>query len=90
MAKELAFQVDAEPLQRVLLELELELVDAPLQVRELALDFIDGTSELCRVEQGVASGAVVPILLEPSQGVLDFLSAVRARDFDALLIKYSH
>lgn len=90
MAKNLQLQVDARPMQALLQELELELVNAPLQIRKLALDFIDGMTELCRFKQSIATGAMVPLLLEPSDGMFDLLSAVRACDFDALSVKHSH
>lgn len=64
-----------------------DLADAPLQVRELALDFIDRSPELVRLEQGAATGAGVPVLFVPSQRLLDLVAAVRTRDLEFLRVK---
>lgn len=74
-------------LDEVLGGLLADLADAPLQIRELALDFIKRAPELVCLEQCPAAGACVPILLEPSQRLLDLAAAVRARDFEFLRVK---
>lgn len=81
---------DTTVLVKVLEELEAGLAEAPLEIRRLALDFIDGTPELIRVEQSAASWTGVACLLEPSQRLVDFAAAVRAGDFERLRIEYSH
>lgn len=77
-------------LDEVLGGLLADLADAPLQIREMALDFIKRSPELVCLEQGPAAGAGVTILLEPSQWLLDLVSAVRTVDFEFLRVKYPH
>ena len=83
-------QADTTDLAALIDQLKLDLADAPLQVRELALNLLDGASELVCLEQGPASGARVTVLLKPSQRLLDFASAVRARNFNFLGVEESH
>lgn len=87
---EITLDLDASALEQVLNELLENLADAPLKVRELALGFIKRQPQLAVIDSGPASGAVVPLLLKPSQGLLDLVRAVRAGDLDAFVVKYSH
>lgn len=81
---------DTTELTRLIEELLSDLSDAPHEIRKLALDFLNLPFELVSFELGVTSGAVVTALLKPSQRLLDLRLAVRARDFDLLLVKHSH
>jgi hypothetical protein len=78
--------LDSSAITAFLEELLADLAEAPEGVRERALDLIKTPSELIGFEQGVATGAVVPLLLKPSQRLLDFRAAVRTSNFDLLSI----
>jgi hypothetical protein len=64
-----------------------DLAEAPEGIRERALDLIKTPSEFVCFEQGVAAGAVVPLLLKPSQRLLDLRAAIRTGDFDLLVVE---
>ena len=66
------------------------LADFPHEIGQLSLDLVDVPAELVCFEQGVATGAVLPILLKPSQRLLDLGAAIRARNFDLFVVKGSH
>jgi hypothetical protein len=83
-------RAEAWDLEQVVWQLERDLADAPLQVRELALGFIERAPELVCLEQGAATGAGVTVLLKPSQRLLDLVAAVRAGDLEFLAIKGFH
>ena len=87
---EIMFNAETGDLTAFLEQLELALADATAEVRELALDFLEGSAELVRVENGMASGAMVALLFKPSQRLLDLDLAVRTGDFDSLIVKYGH
>ena len=82
----LEVRLDASAVMAVIEQLKLDLADAPLQVRKLALDLVDLPFELVGFEQGETTRAGVTVLLKPSQRLLDFAAAVRARDFDHLVV----
>jgi hypothetical protein len=88
--RQIVLRAEAQELNQVIEALQLDLADAPLQVRQRALDFFDLQPELVSIESGPATGATVPFLLKPSQGLLDLALAVRTGDFDALAVKYPH
>jgi hypothetical protein len=86
METEIKLEADASLLQECLDALFADLADAPHHVRKLALDLFNIPSELVSVEQGIATGACVPLLFKPSQRLLDFRAAVRTRDFDHIVV----
>jgi hypothetical protein len=71
-------------------QLRADLVDAPLEIRQSALDFIDLSPELVRFEFSVTSGSVVTALLKPTQRLLDLGHAIRTRNFDSPAVEHSH
>lgn len=77
-------------LRQVLKQLLSDLANAPDEVRNRALGFLDFTSELVSLEAGVTSGATVPILIKPSNFLLNLCTAVRAGNFDLCVIEHSH
>jgi hypothetical protein len=89
-------KADAKELLEYIEQLRADLADAPLEIRKLALDFIDISPELVRFEFGVTSGSVVTALLKPTQRLLDLGLAIRTGNFDPQLfrrlpaIKHSH
>ncbi len=85
--REIKVELDATALNEFISQL---LADFPHELGQLPLDLVDVPSELVCFEQGVASGAVLPILLKPSQRLLDLGAAIRARNFDLLVVKGSH
>jgi len=86
MQQNIVLTVDASTLDECVKELLSDLTDAPGEVRERALDFLNAPSELVSVESGIASGAMVPLLFKPSQRLLDLCAAVRARNFDGIIV----
>jgi hypothetical protein len=90
MVNDITFEMDTSAVDALVGELLKHLPDSPRHVREFALNLLDGGGELFSIEQGVAAGAVVSLLLKPTQRLLDFSLAVRTGDFDRLVVKDSH
>lgn len=67
-----------------------DLSNASDEIRVLSFNFLKLSPELIRFESSIASGAVVTILLKPSDFFLDLCLAVRTGKFDFLIIKYGH
>lgn len=67
-----------------------DLSNAPHEVRKLALDFLNLSTELVSFELGLTSGTVVTALLKPSQRLLDLGLAIRTGNFDLVIVKHSH
>jgi hypothetical protein len=76
-------KADAKELLEYIEQLCADLVDAPPEIKESALDYIDISPELVCFEFRVTSGSVVTALLKPTQRLLDFGHAIRTRDFDS-------
>ncbi len=53
---------------------------------EVVKHLFGSVSKLARIEQGITVGAVAPILLKPSDRLLDFLAACRAIDGKRLAV----
>lgn len=85
-SNKIMLKVDASALEECIQGLLADLPDAPYQVRMRALDFLDNFSELIIVESGITTGTDLPLLFKPSQRLLDFCAAVRARDFDNIAV----
>lgn len=79
---------DATALTAAIAELEDLLSKLPEGVAKRFVRLFDPSKELCRVrgDHGPAAGAgVVRIFLEPGDGLLGLLSALRAGDLDGLV-----
>ena len=83
-------KADTSELSAFLDELLADLSNVPDEVGELLLNFLKFSPELVSFECGVAAGAVVTILLKPSQRLIDLGLAIRAGNFDLLLVERSH
>lgn len=91
MAKStIEIKADTTELNSYIDQLVANLANAPQEVRQLALRFVDIPSELIRFECGAASGAGVTVLLKPSQRLLDLGTAIRTGNFDLFVIKNAH
>lgn len=86
---EITLRADATALSAFLDGLLADLANTPSEIRDF-LNFLESSPELISFECGVAAGAVVTVLLKPSQRLLDFGAAIRAGNFDFLRIKHSH
>lgn len=86
-ASSIEFTLDGSDLISFLEDLLAELSEAPDEIRQRALDFVQSLPELISFEQGVATGAIVPLLLKPSQRLLDFRAAIGTGDFDLLIVE---
>lgn len=80
---------DSGELGNILDELKANLSDMPLEVVKLLFDIVNSPSKCGSFKQRVAEGALV-ITFEPSQLLLDLLTAVRTRYFDSFLVKHSN
>ena len=81
---------DGSELFGVMDELLSDLINAPDEVRNRALYFLDFPSKLIRLESCITSGAVVTVLLKPSELLLDLCAAVRTGNFDFVVIEHGH
>ncbi|MBA3756504.1 MAG: hypothetical protein H0X02_09860 [Nitrosomonas sp.] len=77
-------------LKKVLNRLRADLANAPNEVRELFLNFPKLSAELVSFECGFAAGAVVTVLLKPSQLLLDLGFAIRTGNFDFVVVEHPH
>ena len=87
IGRSIELRADARGVLDLLADLNFDLANAPGEIRKLALDFSDLNPELVCFERGVASRAVLSVLLKPTQRLLDFAAAVRTGDFEKLLIE---
>lgn len=83
-------RADTSELSALVDGLLAELPNVPDEVRQLLLNFLKFSPELVSFECGVAAGAVVTILLKPSQRLIDLGFAIRTGNFDFLLVEQSH
>ncbi|MBS0424590.1 MAG: hypothetical protein JSR71_09265 [Proteobacteria bacterium] len=82
--------VDKSELFRVLNELLADLADAPSEIRANAVCLLDEISKLAAIKCVTTPGAVVTILLEPSDFLLNICVAVRTGKFDNLVVGNEH
>jgi len=81
---------EASDLTKAIADLSSEVHDAGPQFVELAFNLMKRPAQLVAVDDGGTSGATVSLLLKPSKLLLDFLAAMRARDFHGFVVKYPH
>jgi hypothetical protein len=86
-ASSIELTLDGSDLISFLEGLLAELSEAPEEIRQRALDFVQVLPELVSFEQGIATGTMVPLLLKPSQWLLDFRAAIRTGNFDLLIVE---
>ncbi len=88
--KDIELKADTSELSAFWDGLLADLSDVPEEVREFFLNLGNLPAELVCFECGVTSGAVVTVLLKPSQRLVDFGAAIRARNFDFVFVEQSH
>lgn len=81
---------DTKEFSSILDELLSDLSNAPHEVRKLAFDFLNFSTELVSFEFSITSGTTMAALLKPTQRLLDLCLAVRTGDFDLIIVKHSH
>ena len=67
-----------------------DLANATDEIRKTFFNIFKTSSELVSLECGVATGAVILVLLKPSQRLLDLGAAVRAGDLNRLVVEQAH
>jgi hypothetical protein len=83
-------EYEGSELEKVFKVLFADLSNAPDEVRDRALSFFNPLSELIRFESGVTAGTVMPILIKPTDLLLNLCVAVRTGNFDFLVVEHGH
>lgn len=66
---------------------ELSATELPQKVAQLLLGILQAPAEFCRIESGPTTRAGITLLLKPSNRLRDFAAAVRAGDFQRLVVE---
>jgi hypothetical protein len=77
-------------LRKAMDRLLTDLANASNETRSNAINLLKCGPELCRLESGIASGAKITFLLEPSDFLLDICVAVRTGEFNNLVVGNEH
>jgi hypothetical protein len=85
-----SIKVNTDDVSVFINELMADLANAPFEIEQFVLDFIDRGFEIVSVKDSVTSGTTVTVLLEPSQRLRDIGTAIRTGNFDHLLIEQPH
>ena len=89
MVSPVMIKIDADisELKHVLSELESYLPSAPSEIVDLFFEPYKGTGKLFSIKQFSTSRTETLLVFKPTKCLLDFVSAVRARDFERLIVE---
>lgn len=75
-----------DELSHALSDLELHIANAPREVIDLFLHRFNAPGKIFRLETSAAPGARVAVTFKPTDGLLDFIGAMRAGEFQRLIV----
>ncbi len=85
--KTIEIDCDVSELKHVLSEVKVYLSYVPAEIVDLFFDICKGPGKLFSIEQSTASRTETLLVFKPAKRLLDFMSAVRAGDFERLIVE---
>jgi len=78
---------NTDELTHALSDIKLHIANAPREVIDLFLRRFNALSKIFRLETSTAPGARIAVTFKPTDGLLNFMGAMRAGEFQRLIVE---